>query len=111
MQPYETRRMLTEGAMWVSDKRAQFVGLDGYVGAGGEILRDLFPQDDSDWLQEAGLLDIIGREKLAEGWKWGEVDADVLRLRSYKCLVNVCLLVSRDREPVMSDHYCWLSEA
>ena len=32
------RRMLTEGAVRASDKRAQFVGLDDYVEAGGEIL-------------------------------------------------------------------------
>ena len=52
-QPYEIRRMLTEGAVRASDKRAQFVGLDDYVEAGGEILRDLFQQDDGGWLQDA----------------------------------------------------------
>src|SRR6056297_1289626 len=83
-QPYEIRRMLTEGAVRASDKRAQFVGLDNYVEAGGEILRDLFQQDDGGWLQDAALLDVMVREKLAEeaeviraeGWKWVEVDTD-----------------------------------
>ena len=83
-QPYEIRRMLTEGAVRASDKRAQFVGLDDYVEAGGEILRDLFQQDDGGWLQDAALLDIMVREKLAEeaeavraeGWKWVEVDTE-----------------------------------
>ncbi|PHQ70709.1 MAG: DNA-binding protein, partial [Paracoccus sp.] len=83
-QPYEIRRMLTEGAVRASDKRAQFVGLDDYVEAGGEILRDLFQQDDGGWLQDAALLDVMVREKLAEeaetvraeGWKWIEVDTE-----------------------------------
>ena len=46
-QPYEIRRMLTEGAVRASDRRAQFVGLDNYVEAGGEVLRDLFQTDDA----------------------------------------------------------------
>jgi len=83
-QPYEIRRMMTEGAVRASDKRAQFVGLDDYVEAGGEILRDLFSQDDGGWLQDAALLDVMVREKLAEeaetvraeGWKWVEVDTE-----------------------------------
>lgn len=83
-QPYEIRRMLTEGAVRASDKRAQFVGLDNYIEAGGEILRDLFQQDDGGWLQDAALLDVMVREKLAEdaegvraeGWKWVEVDTE-----------------------------------
>ena len=83
-QPYEIRRMLTEGAVRASDKRAQFVGLDNYVEAGGDILRDLFQQDDGGWLQDASLLDVMVTEKLAEeaeviraeGWKWVEIDTD-----------------------------------
>ncbi len=83
-QPYEIRRMLTEGAVRASDKRAQFVGLDNYVEAGGDILRDLFQQDDGGWLQDSSLLDVMVTEKLAEeaeviraeGWKWVEVDTD-----------------------------------
>jgi ParB family transcriptional regulator, chromosome partitioning protein len=80
-QPHEIRRMLTEGAVRASDKRAQFVGLDNYVEAGGEVLRDLFLSDDGGWLQDAALLDLMVCEKLteaaeamrAEGWKWIEV--------------------------------------
>ena len=40
------RRMLTEGAVRASDKRAQFVGVASYEDAGGLILRDLFNADD-----------------------------------------------------------------
>ena len=83
-QPYEIRRMLTEGAVRASDRRAQFVGLGNYVEAGGEILRDLFQSDDGGWLQDAGLLETMVSEKLneqaeairAEGWKWIEVGTD-----------------------------------
>ncbi len=83
-QPYEIRRMLTEGAVRASDRRAQFVGLDNYVEAGGEVLRDLFQTDDGGWLQDAGLLETMLTEKLkeeaeairAEGWHWIEVGTD-----------------------------------
>jgi len=83
-QPYEIRRMLTEGAVRASDRRAQFVGLDNYVEAGGDILRDLFQSDDGGWLQDAGLLETMVAERLreeadairAEGWYWVEVSTD-----------------------------------
>lgn len=80
-QPYEIRRMLTEGAVRAVDKRAQFVGLAAYEEAGGVILRDLFVGDDGGWLQDVSLVDRLVAEKLrekadtirAEGWKWIEV--------------------------------------
>ena len=83
-QPYAIRRMLTEGAVKATDKRALFVGLDAYAEAGGTILRDLFELDHGGWLQDAGLLDMLVAEKLrddaeaigAEGWKWTEVAPD-----------------------------------
>ncbi|MEM9813541.1 MAG: ParB/RepB/Spo0J family partition protein [Pseudomonadota bacterium] len=83
-QPYEIRRMLTEGAVRASDRRVQFVGLDNYVEAGGEVLRDLFQTDDGGWLQDVALLETMVTEKLkeeaeairAEGWHWIEVGTD-----------------------------------
>ncbi len=83
-QPYAIRRMLTEGAARVADKRAQFIGVDAYETAGGTILRDLFQGDDGGWLQDVALLDRLVAEKLereaetvrAEGWKWIEVAID-----------------------------------
>lgn len=83
-QPYTIRRMLTEGAVRASDKRAQFIGVDAYVEAGGTILRDLFQGDDGGWLQDVALVDRLVAEKLeleaeairAEGWKWIEVAPD-----------------------------------
>src|SRR5271157_497839 len=79
-EPYQIRRLLTEGAVRASDKRARYAGED-YVAAGGVIMRDLFQQDDGGWLQDTGLLARVVAEKLerdadvlrAEGWKWVEV--------------------------------------
>ena len=83
-EPHQIRRMLTEGAVRASDKRAQFVGVEAYEAAGGLILRDLFNSDDGGWLQDPALLDRLVMEKLdreaevirAEGWKWIEVAPD-----------------------------------
>jgi len=90
-EPYQIRRMLTEGAVRASDKRAQFVGVEAYEQAGGVILRDLFQQDDGGWLQDPALLDRLVAEKLAreaepivaEGWKWLQVVPDFLYGHSY----------------------------
>ena len=83
-QPYVIRRMLTEGAVRASDKRAQFVGVAAYEEAGGTVLNDLFQGDDGGWLQDVSLVDMMVAEKLneaavtigAEGWKWVEVAPD-----------------------------------
>jgi ParB family chromosome partitioning protein len=80
-EPCHIRRLLTEGAVRASDKRAQFVGTEAYEKAGGTILRDLFEPDDGGWLQEPPLLEKLVAEKLereadtirAAGWKWIEV--------------------------------------
>ncbi|RWQ81909.1 MAG: ParB/RepB/Spo0J family partition protein [Mesorhizobium sp.] len=81
---YAIRRMLTEGAIRASDKRAQFIGLDAYVQAGGTVLRDLFEGDDGGWLRDVAVVDQMLADKLkveseaiaAEGWKWTEVAPD-----------------------------------
>jgi len=78
------RRWLTEGAVRAADKRAQFIGIEAYVEAGGSVLRDLFQGDDGGWLQDVALVDLMVAEKLreeaakiqAEGWKWIEVAPD-----------------------------------
>ena len=84
-EPYYVRRLLTEGAVRASDKRAQFVGIEAYEAAGGDVMRDLFQQDDGGWLQNPVLLDRLVAEKLereadsvrAENWKWLEVAIDL----------------------------------
>jgi len=83
-QPYAIRRMLTEGAVRASDKRARFIDIDGYIEAGGSIMRDLFQGDDGGWLQDVGLVDLMVSERLreeamkvqAEGWHWIDAAPD-----------------------------------
>ena len=83
-EPYAIRRMLTEGAVRASDKRAQFIGLEAYEEAGGVILRDLFQGDDGGWLQDVALVDRLVAARLereaaavrTEGWRWIEVAPD-----------------------------------
>lgn len=90
-EPYHIRRLLTEGGVRASDKRAQFVGIEAYESAGGDIMRDLFQQDDGGWLQDPMLLERLVAEKLeheadnirAEGWKWVEVAIDFPYGHSY----------------------------
>ena len=80
---HEIRRMLTEGALRAGDRRVQFVGLDAYAEAGGQVLNDLFASDDGGWVQDVGLIELLATERLreeastvgAEGWKW--VDAAI----------------------------------
>lgn len=77
-EPYYIRRLLTEGAVSASDRRAIFVGIEAYAQAGGVITRDLFQNDEGGWLQDPALLDKLATEKLKaeaeklaeEGWKW-----------------------------------------
>ncbi|AXE65299.1 DNA-binding protein [Hyphomonas sp. CACIAM 19H1] len=83
-QPYAIRRMLTEGAVRASDKRARFIDIDAYVEAGGSVMRDLFQGDDGGWLQDVGLVDLMVSERLreeamkvqAEGWRWIDAAPD-----------------------------------
>lgn len=83
-EAYYVRRLLTEGAVRASDKRALFVGVEAYEAAGGDVMRDLFQQDDGGWLQNPVLLDRLVAERLeheatavrSQGWKWVEVALD-----------------------------------
>jgi ParB family transcriptional regulator, chromosome partitioning protein len=84
-EPHHIRRLLTEGAVAASDRRARFVGVEAYEAAGGAVSRDLFSGDDGGgWLEDAGLLERLATEHLAreagtvgaEGWRWVEVAPD-----------------------------------
>ena len=78
--PDRIRRVLREGQVSSSDKRASFVGQDAYEAAGGIILRDLFSEDHGGYLTDPALLDRLALAKLEqiadevrkEGWKWVE---------------------------------------
>ena len=81
---YYIRRLLTEGSVAASDRRAVFVGVETYEAAGGHVSRDLFQQDQGGWLDDVALLDRLVAEKLTaeaeavgtEGWKWIEAALD-----------------------------------
>lgn len=83
-EAYYIRRLLTEGAVSGSDRRAVFVGIEAYEEAGGAVTRDLFANDNGGWLEDAALLDRLAEEKLKaeaealaeEGWKWISVAID-----------------------------------
>lgn len=72
------RRLLTEGQVPASDRRAQFIGTAAYEAAGGLIVRDLFDDENEGYFDDTALLDRLVLEKLeheagavvAEGWKW-----------------------------------------
>ena len=83
-EPWIIRRDLTASNVPASDRRAVFIGADAYVEAGGNVIRDLFTEDDGGFFEDAGLLDTlvverlreIAGEVLAEGWKWAEASID-----------------------------------
>ena len=83
-EPYQIRRLLTEESVRASDRRVRFVTLEAYEAAGGNVLRDLFQDDDGGWVEDVALLDRLVAEKLkagaeeiaAEGWKWIEIAPD-----------------------------------
>jgi ParB family transcriptional regulator, chromosome partitioning protein len=72
------RRLLTEGQVEATDRRALFIGNDAYVAAGGHIVRDLFDAEHEGYFDDLELLNRLVAEKLesdanavrAEGWKW-----------------------------------------
>ncbi len=83
-EPYYIRRMLTEGAVAATDRRAVFVGIEAYQAAGGVVARDLFTDDRGGWFEDIPLLERLATERLAreaeaiggEGWKWVEAALD-----------------------------------
>ena len=79
------RRCLTETHVPASDRRARFLGADVYLEAGGEIVRDLFSDDEGGWFVDPILLERLVLERLQakaeqvqrdEGWLWAEASVD-----------------------------------
>ncbi|BAK67734.1 ParB-like protein [Sphingobium sp. SYK-6] len=83
-EPWIIRRDMTAGNVPADSRCAVFVGADAYLEAGGNIIRDLFTDDQGGFFEDAGLLDMLATEKLreiagevlAEGWKWTEAHID-----------------------------------
>ena len=83
--PQALRRALTESKIdSSSDPRAQFVGVEAYIKAGGPIERDLFQPEHEGYLTDPAKLDRLTAEKLSavadevrrEGWKVVEILAN-----------------------------------
>ena len=83
-QAYYIKRLLTEGVVAANDRRALYVGVEAYEGAGGVVSRDLFEADNGGWFQDPALLERLVRDKLdmeaqsiqTEGWLWIEAAID-----------------------------------
>src|SRR5258708_21164598 len=84
--PDAIRDALTQDEIAATDKRARFVTVAAYEGAGGAVRRDLFAEDDDGiFLLDVDLLNGLSLQKLqseseavrAEGWKWVEVHTEL----------------------------------
>lgn len=74
---WDVKAMLRQGSVNSTDRRARFVGLAAYHGAGGTSTLDLFA--DQSILHDEGILDALAQEQgktlteevqQAEGWAW-----------------------------------------
>jgi len=84
--PTQIRRLLAEGAVHASNKRAVFVGLEAYEAAGGGVLRDLFEEDGGGWLQDPALLDrLVGSfaQRYAKRHGLAQKSAETRHLRGF----------------------------
>jgi ParB family transcriptional regulator, chromosome partitioning protein len=78
-------RALSEGQVKADDRRVQFIGLNAYEAAGGNVVRDLFDLKGGGFLVDAELLDQLVAGKLAgiaetvsaEGWKWARAEVEI----------------------------------
>ncbi len=84
-EPYLIRRLLMEGQVPLTDRRAVFVGAEAYEAAGGIINRDLFSQEEGHgYVTDVALLEQLVAAKLhevadvvrAEGWKWVNISPE-----------------------------------
>lgn len=81
--PATLKDALTESAIPVNDKLAKFVGIEGYIEAGGAIVRDLFDDSHEGYLSDRALVLRLAEARLereaeavrAEGWKWVKLEA------------------------------------
>lgn len=75
--PDSIREALTAERIGTDDRLARFVGVEGYLAAGGTVTRDLFAEKEEGYLERA-LVVRLAEAKLSEaafairdeGWKW-----------------------------------------
>lgn len=78
--PWSIRSHLTSTSIAANHPIADYVGLDAYEAAGGELLRNLFGDRDDTWIVDPSLLERLAAARLEEeaaatvkGWKWSLV--------------------------------------
>jgi ParB family chromosome partitioning protein len=84
MSPQQVRSQLVKDEVPATDKRVRFVGLEFYEHCGGPVRRDLFDDENSGYVQDAGLLNELVNGQLqaaadelkGESWKWVEIIPD-----------------------------------
>jgi ParB family chromosome partitioning protein len=64
IQPHTVKRLLTEAAVSLDSDMGMFVGAQAYEAAGGTITRDLFSEDDDDFMDDGAVVHRLAIEKL-----------------------------------------------
>lgn len=82
--PQHIKRLLTETSYAANSKLGQFVGLEAYEAAGGVVMRDLFADRDTTYLENPELVERLAIEKLQKtaeayvgDWKWVDVHLEL----------------------------------
>lgn len=82
--PQHIKRLLTETSYSANSKLGQFVGLEAYEAAGGVVMRDLFADRDTTYLENPELVERLAIEKLQTAakayeadWKWVDVHLEI----------------------------------
>ena len=81
---YSIKKQLTEEEVSDTDPRVKLIGLDDYKAAGGTLRQDLFAQEETIFLTDVGLVELMVGEALqnaaeavrTEGWSFVEIIAD-----------------------------------
>ncbi|MCD8498178.1 MAG: 50S ribosome-binding GTPase, partial [Alphaproteobacteria bacterium] len=82
--PDDIRAALTGEALRGDHPVVRFVGMEAYVAAGGDVLRDLFDDENGGYVTDRVLLFRLAEEQLegiaatvkAEGWKWAKAEVE-----------------------------------
>ena len=81
---YSIKKQLTEDEISDSDPRVKLIGVEDYKAAGGTLRQDLFAQEETIFLTDVGLVELMVGESLqvaaeavrSEGWSFVEIIQD-----------------------------------
>jgi ParB family chromosome partitioning protein len=82
---YSIRRALTGSMASVRGSAIAFIGMEAYEAAGGKVLRDLFDEKNSGYIENPEIVEKLVESKLnsevakllAEGWSWAETTESI----------------------------------